>query len=237
MLIFFASSMKAAPISFHWPPPSVGIVLLRNHIPKIVMNDAGKRLADRFNQLRESLGTIVTQLQFTADPMDVWNVPFRCLVINADPYRARRMTDKDALTLRAPHRFGIVAFADKLQLSRMLRDLLHRQDPGMIVIGDVKPRHLAAVFLDPLKKTDPALAARLESGAQRFQCTAALAGQLAPHAHIFAAVVVDVYAAEILLASVAPRTLAFNERHTFQAQRVNDLIRAVLLAGEAQPVE
>lgn len=134
------------------------------------------------------------------------------LVVNADPDLADRRTNSNTSSLGAAHPLGIVRLADPLHIPGIVEDRINRQHAGMIVIGDVKTCELAAVFEDPLKHIRPAIAVR-EARRQRFERAASLAGHLAPHAHVLAAVVMDIDGGEILFASVTSRALAFHPRN------------------------
>ena len=124
-------------------------------------------------------------------------MPLTGLVIDADQNLTLRAPDLYGGALGGQHRFPIVRPAHKVTVLRILDDIPHMQDAGMIIKGHIQTGDLQTTSGDERKQAGPA---QLGDG---FKGTATLSGHLHPYAHILPAIVMHADAGKILPVTVA----------------------------------
>ena len=224
---------EGIPIARRLPAALIAVGGVRDHIAQIVQQHPGKGFAHVHGNFAELLRPAVPELKLHADPMlPICTAALRRLVINADAGLALGAADHDADAVGAADGLPVAHSGDEMLVLGVLGDLVDVQNAGVVVIGHVQAGHMQGILMDKVQQLVP-LAGQ---SSQVLEIPAALAGHLAPYAHVFPAIVVDGDTAEIEPVHIAPGALGLRPGTLLQAQGLNKLLRRVLLAGERQPI-
>ena len=141
----------------------------------------------------------------------------------------------DRCSLGTDGDFPKIRLAAEHAALRIIDDITQGQHTGMVVIRDIEARDFASVFPNPSENPFPAVAIPVQFG-NRLKGPAALTGHLAPDAHVLAAVIVNIDAAEKLLCAIPMSATAVNPRNPRQAKTGHDLFDIQGFTGKAEPV-
>ena len=209
------------PVNCHRPPPAVAILRIRHHIPQIIQQHAGEALPNaQIRDFGKFYGPIIPELQLHTVPVCTgFTVPLPGFVVDPDHYLAFGTADHNRAALAGKHGFPVVGTGDEMLLLGIADDLGHIQHAGVIIKGHVQAGDFCLRLDDPGKQLVPA------NGRKGLEGTAALAGHLAPNAHIIPAVEVDGNGTEILAVTVTVGALYDLPRAILHAQHPDHIIR------------